>query len=61
MCKNNDSVKHVQKVLLIVLFIYFQGKINFHTASDRSGCFEFLVSFCSAILLSKMKSLSINL
>ena len=27
--KNNDSVKHVQKVLLIVLFIYFQGKIKF--------------------------------
>ena len=24
--KNNDSVEHVQKVLLIVLFIYFQGK-----------------------------------
>ena len=27
--KNNDSVEHVQKVLLIVLFIYFQGKIKF--------------------------------
>ena len=24
--KNNDSVEHVQKVLLIVLFIYFHGK-----------------------------------
>ena len=27
--KNNDSVEHVQKVLLIVLFIYFQGQIKF--------------------------------
>ena len=27
--KNNGSVEHVQKVLLIVLFIYFQGKIKF--------------------------------
>ena len=27
--KNNDSAKHVYKVLLFVLFIYFQGKITF--------------------------------
>ena len=27
--KNNDSVEHVQKVLLTVLFIYFKGKIKF--------------------------------
>ena len=27
--KNNNSVEHVQKVLLILLFIYFQGKIKF--------------------------------
>ena len=27
--RNNDSVKHVEKVLLIALFIYFQGKIKF--------------------------------
>ena len=28
--KNNDSVENVQLVLLIVLFIYFQGKIEFY-------------------------------
>ena len=27
--KNNDSVEHVYRVLLIVIFIYFQGKITF--------------------------------
>ena len=27
--KNNDSVEHVYKVLLIELFIYFRGRINF--------------------------------
>ena len=26
--KNNNSVEHVQNVLLIELFIYFQGKIT---------------------------------
>ena len=36
--KNNDSVEHVSKVLLIVLFIYSQGKIKFHTASSQSAC-----------------------
>ena len=27
--KNNNFVEHVQKVLLIVLFIYFQDKVKF--------------------------------
>ena len=27
--KNNDLVEYVQNVLLIVVFIYFQGKIKF--------------------------------
>ena len=40
--KNSDSVKHVQKVLLIMLFIYFQGKKSFHTAFDLVSPFYFL-------------------
>ena len=27
--KNNDSVEHVQKFVLIVLSVYFHGKIKF--------------------------------
>ena len=41
--KNNDFVEHVQKVLLIVLFIFSQCKTSFQTASGRSGCFDFLL------------------
>ena len=33
--KNNDSVERVLRVLLIELFIYFQGKIRFLTVSGR--------------------------
>ena len=36
--KNNDSVEHVQKVLVIVLLIYFQVK-----ASSWSSCFSSLL------------------
>ena len=57
--KNNDSVEHVQKVLLIVLLIYFQGKKSSHTASGRSG--RFLFWFSSAILVPKMKQLFFSL
>ena len=46
--KSNDSVEHVQKVLLIVLFIYFKGKIKFSLS---------IWSIWSIILLSKMKLL----
>ena len=60
--KNNDSIEHVWKVLLIVLFIYFQGKIIFfHTAFGLSGCSEFWFWFNSAISLSKRKSLFFSL
>ena len=48
---SSDSVEHVQKVFLIVLFIYFQGKISFPTASGRYSCFEFLFWFSSLIFL----------
>ena len=37
----NDSVEHVQKILLIVQFIYVQVKQSFLTASGRSSCVEF--------------------
>ena len=53
--KNNDSVEHVWKVLLIMLFIYFQGKIKF------SHCIWFIFWFSFASLLSKMKSLYFSL
>ena len=46
--KSNNSVEHVQKVLLIVLFIYFKGKIKFSLS---------IWSIWSIILLSKMKLL----
>ena len=59
--KNNNSVEHVQNVLLIVLFIIFKVKQSFHTAYGGSVCFEFLFWFSSAVLLSKMKSLFISL
>ena len=44
--KNKNSSEHLQKVLVIVLFIYFPGKIkSFFTVSGWSGCFEFLFWF----------------
>ena len=59
--KNNDYVQHVQNALIIVLFINFQVKQTFHTTFDRSGCFEILFWFSSAILISKMKLLSFSM
>ena len=60
--KNNDSVEHVQKVLYIVLFIFFQGKIKFsHCICANCLFWIFLPSFSFAILLSKMKSLFFSL
>ena len=47
----------MQTVVLNVLFIFFQGKIKFSTASGQSGCFEFLFSFSSLILIFQVKSL----
>ena len=46
----------MSKVLLIALFIYFQGKIKF-SHSISSICFFWIFILISAILLSKMKSL----
>ena len=50
--RNIDSVEHVQKVLLKVLFIYFQGIIKFS---------HYIWSICSIILLSNMKLLFFSL
>ena len=47
--KNNDSVEHAQKVLLIELFIYFQGKIKF------SHCFWSMWLFWTFILTEFLK------
>ena len=47
----------MQTVVLNVLFIFFQGKIKFSTASGQSACFEFLFLFSSAILIFQIKSL----
>ena len=47
--------------MLILLFIYFQGKTNFLTASGRSSCFKFLFLFRFTILLFNMKSLFYSL
>ena len=58
--KNNDSVKHVQNVLLIVLFIYFQGKIKF-SQCIWSIWLIWIFIFSSTILLSKMKLLFFSL
>ena len=55
--KNKDSVKHVKKVLLIVLSIYFEDKIKFSHCIWSIWLFWILFLFSSAILLSKMKSL----
>ena len=43
--KNNDSVEHVQKVLLIVVFIYFQGKIKFSHCIWSNWLFWIFVYF----------------
>ena len=59
--KNIDSIEHVQKVLLIVLFIYIQGKIKFSHCIWSIWLFSVLFWFSSAILLSKMKSLFVSL
>ena len=46
--------------MLNVLFSFFQGKINFDTASGRSGRLQFLFWLSSTISLCKMKSLFFN-
>ena len=59
--KKSSSIEHTHKVLIIVLFIYFQGKIQFSRCIWfiwLSGCLE---TKCSAILLSKMESLFFSL
>ena len=51
----------MKKVLLIELFIYFQGEISFLTGSGRSNCFELFILFNSSVLLLEMKSLFFSL
>ena len=60
--KNNDSGKTCAKSFINCTSHLFPRKNNiFHTASGRSGSFEFLFWFRSAILLSNMKSLFFSL
>ena len=51
--KNKDSVKHVKKVLLIVLSIYFEDKIKFSHCIWSIWLFWILFLFSSAIYFLK--------
>ena len=59
--KNNDSVEHKQKVLLILPFIYFHGNIKFSHCVWSIWLFWIFIIICSTILLSQMKSLFFSL